>query len=177
MGVITYDHEITSSIPPSKMFKAFIVDADNLIPKVLPQAIKNVEILEGYGGVGTVKLITFGEEISSHTDTCWNRLTSRRPTTTRRGAPPEAEETPPTVQTKEPPPPENPQPEEKPSPDKAADQPSKPEDDEQVQVVYYQPPPEHGGGYGCGQGTVPYPGGGQGFRGEPATIHTGHQLM
>ncbi|CAI9779740.1 unnamed protein product [Fraxinus pennsylvanica] len=61
MGVITYDNEITSSIPPTKMFKAFILDSDNLIPKVLPQAIKNVEILEGDGGVGTVKFITFGE--------------------------------------------------------------------------------------------------------------------
>jgi len=61
MGVIAYDIEITSSIPPAKMFKAFVLDADTLIPKILPQAIKSVEILEGDGGVGTVKLITFGE--------------------------------------------------------------------------------------------------------------------
>ncbi|KAL2469579.1 MLP-like protein [Abeliophyllum distichum] len=37
------------------------LDADNLIPKIMPQAIKSVEILEGDGGVETVKLITFGE--------------------------------------------------------------------------------------------------------------------
>ncbi|KAK4483292.1 hypothetical protein RD792_010477 [Penstemon davidsonii] len=61
MGVITYEQEISSSIPPSKMFKAFILDADNLIPKILPQAVKSVEILEGDGGAGTVKLVTFGE--------------------------------------------------------------------------------------------------------------------
>ncbi|KAI3469329.1 hypothetical protein Pfo_025992 [Paulownia fortunei] len=61
MGVITYDQEVTSSIPPARLFKAFILDADNLIPKVLPQAFKSFEILEGDGGVGTVKLITFGE--------------------------------------------------------------------------------------------------------------------
>ncbi|XP_030456086.1 major allergen Pru av 1-like [Syzygium oleosum] len=61
MGVITYDSEITSSIPPAKMFKAAVLDADNLIPKVLPQAIKSVEVLEGDGGPGTIKLITFGE--------------------------------------------------------------------------------------------------------------------
>ncbi|PSR92535.1 Major allergen Pru ar like [Actinidia chinensis var. chinensis] len=61
MGVITYDMEIPSSIPPAKMFKAFVLDGDTLIPKILPQAIKNVEILEGDGGAGTIKHITFGE--------------------------------------------------------------------------------------------------------------------
>ncbi|XP_059643189.1 major allergen Pru ar 1-like [Cornus florida] len=61
MGVISYDIEITSSIPPAKMFKAFVLDADTLIPKILPQAIKSVEILEGDGGPGTIKLVTFGE--------------------------------------------------------------------------------------------------------------------
>ncbi|KAA8548983.1 hypothetical protein F0562_000667 [Nyssa sinensis] len=61
MGVITYDMEVTSSIPPAKMFKAFVLDADHLIPKILPQAIKSVEVLQGDGGPGTIKLITFGE--------------------------------------------------------------------------------------------------------------------
>ncbi|KAL0456916.1 UNVERIFIED_CONTAM: Major allergen Pru ar 1 [Sesamum latifolium] len=53
MGAITYDIEIPSSIPAAKMFKAVVLDADTLIPKIMPQAIKNVEILEGDGGVGT----------------------------------------------------------------------------------------------------------------------------
>ena len=61
MGVITYDIEIPSSIPPAKMFKAFVLDGDTLIPKILPQAIKNVEILEGDGGAGTIKQITLVE--------------------------------------------------------------------------------------------------------------------
>ncbi|KAL2453462.1 MLP-like protein [Abeliophyllum distichum] len=61
MGAITYDMEITSSIPAGKLFKAFVLDSDNLIPKIMPQAIKSVEILEGDGGVGTIKIITFGE--------------------------------------------------------------------------------------------------------------------
>ncbi|KAL0381101.1 UNVERIFIED_CONTAM: Major allergen Pru ar 1 [Sesamum angustifolium] len=47
MGAITYDIEIPSSIPAAKMFKAVVLDADTLIPKVMPQAIKSVEILEG----------------------------------------------------------------------------------------------------------------------------------
>ncbi|KAL2230140.1 UNVERIFIED_CONTAM: Major allergen Pru ar 1 [Sesamum indicum] len=57
MGAITYDIEIPSSIPAAKMFKAVVLDADTLIPKIMPQAIKNVEIC----GVGTVKIIHFGE--------------------------------------------------------------------------------------------------------------------
>ncbi|GFZ13946.1 hypothetical protein Acr_24g0001360 [Actinidia rufa] len=39
MGVITYDMEVSSPIPAGKMYKAFVLDSDNLIPKVLPHAI------------------------------------------------------------------------------------------------------------------------------------------
>ncbi|XP_059647215.1 major allergen Pru ar 1-like [Cornus florida] len=61
MGLISYEMEITSSVPAAKLFKAFVLDADNLIPKILPQAIKSVEIIQGDGGVGTIKVISFGE--------------------------------------------------------------------------------------------------------------------
>ncbi|KAB1213899.1 Major allergen Pru ar 1 [Morella rubra] len=61
MGVFTYETESTSIIPPAKLFKAFLLDADNLIPKVASQAIKTSEIVEGNGGPGTIKKITFGE--------------------------------------------------------------------------------------------------------------------
>ncbi|VVA24661.1 PREDICTED: major allergen [Prunus dulcis] len=61
MGVFTYETEFTSVIPPEKLFKAFILDADNLIPKIAPTAVKDTEILEGDGGVGTIKKVTFGE--------------------------------------------------------------------------------------------------------------------
>ncbi|XP_040999890.1 major allergen Pru av 1-like [Juglans microcarpa x Juglans regia] len=61
MGVFTYEYETTSAIPPPRLFKAFILDADNLVPKVAPQAFKSTEILEGDGGPGTIKKITFGE--------------------------------------------------------------------------------------------------------------------
>ncbi|KAL0414197.1 UNVERIFIED_CONTAM: Major allergen Pru ar 1 [Sesamum radiatum] len=43
MGAITYDIEIPSSIPAAKMYKAVVLDADTLIPKIMPQAIKKVE--------------------------------------------------------------------------------------------------------------------------------------
>ncbi|KAL6293079.1 hypothetical protein ACE6H2_001221 [Prunus campanulata] len=61
MGVFTYETEVTSVIPPAKLFKAVILDADNLIPKLAPTAVKGTEILEGDGGVGTIKKVTFGE--------------------------------------------------------------------------------------------------------------------
>ncbi|XP_057475517.1 major allergen Pru ar 1-like [Actinidia eriantha] len=61
MGVITYDMEIPSSISAEKMFKAFVLDGDTIIPKALPHAITSVQTLEGDGGVGTIKLTTFGE--------------------------------------------------------------------------------------------------------------------
>ena len=61
MGVFTYESEDASVIPPARLFKAFVLDSDNLIPKVVPQALKSTEIIEGNGGPGTIKKITFGE--------------------------------------------------------------------------------------------------------------------
>ena len=43
------------------MFKGLILNGDILIPNVQPLVIKSVEILEGDGGAGTIKLVTFGE--------------------------------------------------------------------------------------------------------------------
>jgi hypothetical protein len=63
MGVFTYENEVTSPLPPSKLFKAFVLDADNLVPKIYKHGINdlNVEILEGHGGPGTIKKFTFQE--------------------------------------------------------------------------------------------------------------------
>ncbi|GFZ13953.1 hypothetical protein Acr_24g0001430 [Actinidia rufa] len=43
MGAITYDMEIPSSISAEKMFKAFVLDGDTIIPKALPHAITCVQ--------------------------------------------------------------------------------------------------------------------------------------
>ncbi|KAB1213909.1 Major pollen allergen Bet v 1-M/N [Morella rubra] len=48
-------------IPPAKLFKAFVLNANNLIRKVAPHAIQKTEILDGDGGPGTIKKITFVE--------------------------------------------------------------------------------------------------------------------
>ncbi|KAA8548707.1 hypothetical protein F0562_000391 [Nyssa sinensis] len=49
MGVITFVDEKTSPIPPARLFKASILDSRNLIPKLMPQAIKSVELIQGDG--------------------------------------------------------------------------------------------------------------------------------
>ncbi|XP_056168606.1 major allergen Pru av 1-like [Syzygium oleosum] len=61
MGVFTFTDEHTSSVPPVRLFKALIVDSHKLIPKLWPQAIKNIDILQGNGGPGTIKQINFVE--------------------------------------------------------------------------------------------------------------------
>nr|CAA54694.1 1-Sc1 [Betula pendula]prf//2122374A allergen Bet v 1-Sc1 [Betula pendula] len=61
MGVFDYEGETTSVIPAARLFKAFILDGDNLIPKVAPQTVSCVENIEGNGGPGTIKKITFPE--------------------------------------------------------------------------------------------------------------------
>ncbi|KAF8015575.1 hypothetical protein BT93_H1175 [Corymbia citriodora subsp. variegata] len=67
MGVFAFTDEYTSSIPPARLFKALVVDSHNLIPKLWPQAIKGIDILQGDGGPGTVKQINFveGSQLSS----------------------------------------------------------------------------------------------------------------
>ncbi|EEF43031.1 Major allergen Pru ar, putative [Ricinus communis] len=64
MGVISYEMVVTSSIPPSKLYKALVLDADILIPNILPQAIQKVQIIQGNGGPGTIKTVTFGQGIT-----------------------------------------------------------------------------------------------------------------
>ena len=59
MGVITYTDEHTSIIPPSRIFKAAILDSHNLMPKLLPDAIKSIKLIKGDGGAGSIKQTNF----------------------------------------------------------------------------------------------------------------------
>ena len=61
MGVHTFEEESTSPVPPAKLFKATVVDGDELTPKLIP-AIQSIEIVEGNGGPGTVKKVTAVED-------------------------------------------------------------------------------------------------------------------
>ncbi|KAL7220763.1 hypothetical protein ACSBR2_013618 [Camellia fascicularis] len=61
MGVVTITEEYALPIPPARAFKALILDGDKLIPKLLPQAFKSIEVIQGDGGAGSIKQINFAE--------------------------------------------------------------------------------------------------------------------
>ncbi|XP_057433770.1 class-10 pathogenesis-related protein 1-like [Lotus japonicus] len=60
MGVFTFQDETTSTVAPARLYKALTIDGDSIIPKVIP-GFKSVETVEGDGGVGTIKKLTFVE--------------------------------------------------------------------------------------------------------------------
>lgn len=60
MGVFNFEEEATSIVAPATLHKALVTDADILTPKVI-DAIKSIEIVEGNGGPGTIKKLTFVE--------------------------------------------------------------------------------------------------------------------
>ena len=60
MGVFTFEQETTSTVAPTKLYKALVHDSDDIIPKAV-DAIKSVETVEGNGGPGTIKKLTFVE--------------------------------------------------------------------------------------------------------------------
>ncbi|KAH7517022.1 major allergen Pru ar 1 [Ziziphus jujuba] len=61
MGVTTLRQEFASLVPADRMFKAIILDSHNLVHKLMPQAIKSIEIIHGDGGQGTIKQTNFAE--------------------------------------------------------------------------------------------------------------------
>ncbi|XP_017226233.1 major strawberry allergen Fra a 1-2-like [Daucus carota subsp. sativus] len=67
MGFASFTDEYTSAVALSRIFKASILDSHNLIPKLLPQGIKSIEIIQGDGGAGSIKQVNFidGRNFSS----------------------------------------------------------------------------------------------------------------
>ncbi|KAK7246349.1 hypothetical protein RIF29_41215 [Crotalaria pallida] len=61
MAVLILTDESTSSVQAGRLFKALILDAPNLIPKLLPQVIKKIELVEGNGSPGTIQEITIAQ--------------------------------------------------------------------------------------------------------------------
>ncbi|KAI3738496.1 hypothetical protein L2E82_28530 [Cichorium intybus] len=66
MGVLTYTDEHTSTVTPSRIFKASILDSHILMPKLLPDAIKSIEFIKGDGGPGSIKQINFAGGFVKH---------------------------------------------------------------------------------------------------------------
>ena len=61
MGVTTYTDEYSSPIPPFRLFKALVLDADVLVPKLMPEALKSIDTIHGDGRAGSIKQINFAE--------------------------------------------------------------------------------------------------------------------
>ncbi|KAL5541888.1 hypothetical protein UlMin_009598 [Ulmus minor] len=61
MGVTTFTQEISCPIAPTRMFKALIIESNQLIPKLLPQFIASVDVIQGNGGAGTIEQVNFTE--------------------------------------------------------------------------------------------------------------------
>ncbi|KAG9455275.1 hypothetical protein H6P81_008179 [Aristolochia fimbriata] len=54
MVVGTVSNEIVSPVPASRLWKALVKDSPALMPKILPDLISKIVVLEGDGGVGTI---------------------------------------------------------------------------------------------------------------------------
>ncbi|KAL8105387.1 dau c 1 isoallergen Dau c 1.0301-like [Apium graveolens] len=61
MGIQTTQLELSSPVPPEKLFKGLVLEIDNIIPKAAPGAYKNIDI-KGDGGPGTVKHIILSDD-------------------------------------------------------------------------------------------------------------------
>ncbi|KAL8259789.1 hypothetical protein R6Q59_027742 [Mikania micrantha] len=66
MGVSTYTDEYTSPVLPARIFKASILDSHNLMPKLLPDAIKSIKLIKGDGEAGSIKQINFVGGFAKH---------------------------------------------------------------------------------------------------------------
>lgn len=60
MAAIIDKQEIKSSIPAGRLFKAFVLDSDNILPEIMPGVFKSLEIIQGvHDEVGSIKIVTF----------------------------------------------------------------------------------------------------------------------
>ncbi|RWR76674.1 major pollen allergen Bet v 1-F/I [Cinnamomum micranthum f. kanehirae] len=52
-------NEVMSQVAPERLWKAIVKDSPNLMPKLLPELVSSIVILEGDGGVGTIRQSNF----------------------------------------------------------------------------------------------------------------------
>ncbi|KAJ4722084.1 Major allergen d 1 [Melia azedarach] len=62
MGVITYQSEDASPVPAPRLFKALVLESDQFLPKIIPDVVKSIELVEGNGGPGSIKKLTYVED-------------------------------------------------------------------------------------------------------------------
>ncbi|KAF5465422.1 hypothetical protein F2P56_015433 [Juglans regia] len=61
MGVTSFKQEFACPVAPARMFKALILESSTLIPKLVPQFIKRVDLIQGDGGAGSIEQVNFTE--------------------------------------------------------------------------------------------------------------------
>ncbi|KAF9612108.1 hypothetical protein IFM89_038176 [Coptis chinensis] len=49
------------------LWKAFVQDMTTILPKVVPNMVKDIQLLEGDGGLGTIMLFNFGSDVKNVT--------------------------------------------------------------------------------------------------------------
>ncbi|KAK9059118.1 hypothetical protein SSX86_021737 [Deinandra increscens subsp. villosa] len=62
MSTVSIEVEVTSPFSRETVFKVFN-DFHIVAPKVNPEVFKSIETIEGDGGVGTIRLFTFGDGV------------------------------------------------------------------------------------------------------------------
>ncbi|KAL5983635.1 hypothetical protein ACLOJK_017725 [Asimina triloba] len=59
----TYSFEFTSPVSAARLFKASVLDITNLAPKIMPEVVASASILQGNGGVGSIKQFKFTDAL------------------------------------------------------------------------------------------------------------------
>ncbi|KAK6122763.1 hypothetical protein DH2020_043501 [Rehmannia glutinosa] len=81
MGITKYTQEIKLRVPAKRMFKAMVTESYTILPKIIPNAIKSSDLLQGDGGVGTIRQTNFPDAYVKHridaldTENCVSKYT------------------------------------------------------------------------------------------------------
>ncbi|KAF7837774.1 pathogenesis-related protein STH-2-like [Senna tora] len=61
MGMSMFTQEYSSPVAASRMFEALIVDSRTLLPKLLPQFVQDINVIQGDGEAGSIEQINLAE--------------------------------------------------------------------------------------------------------------------
>ncbi|MCL7042327.1 hypothetical protein MKW94_027641 [Papaver nudicaule] len=61
MACITFEETVHCPVEAHRMFHAMFLDAHNLMPKIMPHAVKSVDFVSGDGGSGSIQQVNFCE--------------------------------------------------------------------------------------------------------------------
>ncbi|KAG6541170.1 hypothetical protein Mapa_017467 [Marchantia paleacea] len=58
----SFEHEVELGVPAAVMWVA-LKDQNTVLPKLMPELVASIDIVEGEGGPGSVRLVKFGSMI------------------------------------------------------------------------------------------------------------------